>query len=551
MKKNQRIFLYITSFLAGLSIMAVEIGASRLLAPFFSSSQIVWTIIIGVIMIAMALGNFLGGKLADKRPDPKYLFFRLIIAATWVALIPLVGKYIITGIALLFALIIKSNYLIISAFFACLILFGFPLMLLGTTTPSLTRYCISTHEESGKIVGTISALNTVGSIIGTFTPTFLTIPYLGTAGSFLLFAGILLVLSITYFIIYFVEQKKEGGPKPPKKEIVTDSITTSVCILLFILSSIFGSRGRVAFWDKTILYEGESLYNYLRVYESENGDIHLSTHVLIGVQSTKFKNEGLRNHYHDYALVANYLVEPIDGKLDILTLGLGTGTYPSQQYHYFKDSVNVTGVEIDGKIVDLAYEFFELPEEVETHVDDGRHFLVNGAGKNKKYDIILCDAYQDITIPFHMATKEFFKITKDHLEPNGVVIINMNMFSDKPGSINDYLCDTAALHFKSLYSVVAASNKLLFASDNENMISLADQQISNEPNVYVQNFMSLVLPKLEVYTPGNYILTDDKSPVELLGMRIIDDIIQKELEYYRKLLREKGLKGLLESLLSV
>jgi hypothetical protein len=83
------------------------------------------------------------------------------------------------------------------------------------------------------------------------------------------------------------------------------------------------------------------------------------------------------------------------------------------------------------------------------------------------------------------------------------------------------------------------------------MISLADQQISNEPNVYVQNFMSLVLPKLEVYTPGNYILTDDKSPVELLGMRIIDDIIQEELEYYRKLLREKGLKGLLESLLSV
>lgn len=135
-------------------------------------------------------------------------------------MIPLVGKYIITGIALLFALIIKSNYLIISAFFACLILFGFPLMLLGTTTPSLTRYCISTHEESGKIVGTISALNTVGSIIGTFTPTFLTIPYLGTAGSFLLFAGILLVLSITYFIIYFVEQKKEGGPKPPKKKLL-------------------------------------------------------------------------------------------------------------------------------------------------------------------------------------------------------------------------------------------------------------------------------------------------------------------------------------------
>ncbi|OQC11305.1 MAG: spermidine synthase [Tenericutes bacterium ADurb.Bin087] len=548
MPKKYRIFLYITSFLAGLSIMAIEIGASRLLAPFFSSSQIVWTIIIGVIMIAMALGNFLGGKMADKRPHPKHLYIRLIIAATWVALIPLVGKYVITGIALFFALFIKSNYLIISAFFACLLLFGFPLMLLGTTTPSLTRYTITRHEESGKVVGTISALNTVGSIIGTFTPTFITIPFLGTAGSFLLFAGILLLLSIAYFIMYYIDLKKEGGNQEPKKKVVKDAVTTSICLFLFIISSIFGTRGRVAFWDKTILYEGESLYNYLRVYEDDEG-IHLSTHVLIGVQSTKFKTPGLRNHYHDYALLGNYFVEPSDGTFDILTLGLGTGTYPSQQKLYFNDAVDVTGVEIDGKIVELAYEFFDLPETVHTYVDDGRHFLVNGAGKEQKYDIIFCDAYQDITIPFHMATTEFFALAKNHLEPNGVIIINMNMFSDKPGSINNYLCDTAALHFSTRYSVGAAANKLFFASNNANMMELAIAQINNEPNPYIKNYMSDVLAQLEIYNPGNYILTDDKAPVELLGMRVIDDIIQAELEHYRQILREKGLKGLLEMLL--
>ncbi len=91
---KNRIFLYLTEFFAGMSVMAVELGASRLLAPYFSSSQIVWTIIIGTIMIAMALGNIYGGKSADKDPNPDKLYTRILIAGVWIALIPAVGKYI-------------------------------------------------------------------------------------------------------------------------------------------------------------------------------------------------------------------------------------------------------------------------------------------------------------------------------------------------------------------------------------------------------------------------------------------------------------------------
>ena len=92
---KNKLFLYLTEFFSGMSVMAVELGASRLLAPYFSSSQIVWTIIIGTIMIAMALGNIYGGRSADKNPDPDKLYRRLLIAAVWIAAIPLVGKYII------------------------------------------------------------------------------------------------------------------------------------------------------------------------------------------------------------------------------------------------------------------------------------------------------------------------------------------------------------------------------------------------------------------------------------------------------------------------
>ena len=173
---KNKLFLYLTEFFAGMSVMAVELGASRLLAPYFSSSQIVWTIVIGTIMIAMALGNIYGGKSADKSPNPDKLYGRILIAAIWIALIPVVGKYIILGISALLIFTVSNNFLIIAAFAACMVIFVFPLFLLGTVTPSLVKYSVDSLDDSGKTVGTLGAFNTVGSIIGTFVPTFVTIP---------------------------------------------------------------------------------------------------------------------------------------------------------------------------------------------------------------------------------------------------------------------------------------------------------------------------------------------------------------------------------------
>ena len=105
---NYKWYLYLTEFFAGMSVMAVELGASRLLAPYFSSSQIVWTIIIGTIMIAMALGNLYGGRSADREPDPGKLYGRILLAAVWIAAIPVVGKYVILGISALLIFTVSS-----------------------------------------------------------------------------------------------------------------------------------------------------------------------------------------------------------------------------------------------------------------------------------------------------------------------------------------------------------------------------------------------------------------------------------------------------------
>ncbi|MBO4776650.1 MAG: fused MFS/spermidine synthase, partial [Lachnospiraceae bacterium] len=197
---KNRVYLYLTEFFAGMSVMAVELGASRLLAPYFSSSQIVWTIIIGTIMIAMALGNIFGGRSADKNPNPDRLYARIIIAAVWIALIPVLGKYIIVLISAVLIFAVNNNFLIIAGFAACMVIFVFPLFLLGTVTPSLVKYTVDNLDNNGKLVGNLNAANTIGSIIGTFVPTFISIPAVGTSITFLIFAGILLILSAVYFI---------------------------------------------------------------------------------------------------------------------------------------------------------------------------------------------------------------------------------------------------------------------------------------------------------------------------------------------------------------
>ena len=198
--KDKKWIYYVTAFLSGTSVMAIELGASRLLAPYFSSSQIVWTIIIGTIMIAMAIGNVIGGKMADKFDNPSKLFGWLFAAATFTMLIPVFGKFVISGVALILATFVTKNYLIWASLISCLLVFVFPLLVLGMVTPNLVKFAVKDISENGKTVGIIEACNTIGSIIGTFLPTFVTIPTIGTTLTFVVFASVLYIICLIYFI---------------------------------------------------------------------------------------------------------------------------------------------------------------------------------------------------------------------------------------------------------------------------------------------------------------------------------------------------------------
>lgn len=499
---RSRAYLYATEFFAGMSVMAVELGASRLLAPYFSSSQIVWTIIIGTIMIAMALGNVFGGRWADSDANPARLYRRIIFAAIWIALIPVLGKFIIVAVAGILIVAVDVNLLIWAAFFSCMAIFVLPLFLLGTVTPSLVKYATDSLEHNGRVVGNLNAFNTIGSIIGTFLPTFVTIPAVGTAVTFLIFSGILFAIGLAYFV-------SAGGQK----------FLCGVAAGIFLLASVLGSGNSFAFWREDLTYEGESIYNYLQVRDDVRATV-LSTNVLIGVQSIRVKSGELTGMYYDYALAAPVLAG--GENLDVLVLGMGTGTFAQECQKYFP-ATRITGVEIDEKITALAHEYFALSDAIPVATYDGRAYL---AADENLYDVIMVDAYQDITIPFQMSSVEFFALVRAHLKAGGVMVVNMNM----RGEINDYLTDTIGEIFPAVRTVDAGGNREVFAAADEAVFENFAAAAGNLRDENLAELMRKIERRWQVPSAGGKVLTDDKAPVELLGMRALDAIIQRELK---------------------
>ncbi|NGX96659.1 MAG: spermine synthase [Candidatus Afipia apatlaquensis] len=526
-------FIYLTSFFCGMTDMAIELSASRFLAPTFGTSSIIWTIIIGIIMISMSIGNVIGGRLADKQDNLDKLYSFIWIAAVWIAVIPLIGKYIVIFVVFVLMMILPSNLLTIGSTICCLVIFSLPLTILGMASPYLVKMGVNNLENSGKTTGEIYALSTIGSIIGTFIPTFLTIPIIGTSKTFLVFSLILNLICFYYFFI-----------------IRTRYISNAVTSIIVIALVIFPLKDSYAFWKNNILYEGESLYNYLQVSE-DNDSVVLSTNVAFGVQSIYNKNQDLTGMYYDYVLMAPLFIKNMNflKPIDTLILGFGTGTFAKESKRFFPNT-KTDGVEIDQKIADLSKKYFGVKDdEAKIYINDGRTFLYSSDAK--KYDVIMVDAYRDITIPFQMSTKEFFAEVKKHLKPGGVIVMNINMRSSKNTEINDYLCETIKSVMNKVYTcdMKDSYNTIVFASDDKNC---RENYIKNTNEIdsanLLKNTSSYVSKNINEVTKSNHVFTDEVAPVEILGEKVLDDIVSSEVLSFKQELKNsgKGFSGILD-----
>lgn len=490
-------------FTAGAAAMAVEMCASRLLAPYFGDSQLVWAVLIGLILIYLTAGAALGGRWADRAPRPGVLAQIVVGAGLWVALIPLLSRPVL-GLATAGWAGLQIG-LLGGAFVGVLALFAPPVVLLGMVSPFAVRVAIRTVDDAGRTAGRVSALSAAGSIVGTLLPVFVLIPWLGTRRS-LLALGIGLVLL--------------GGAALLAWERRGLGIIASLLAMLTLASWV--GTGGVVRAGTSVVYERESSYNYIQVVE-QGSQRHLLLNDGLGIHSIYDPEQVLTGHLFDYFLLApHFAAQPAAHPRPSLALiGLAGGTV-ARQYTAVYGPVAVDGVEIDPAIIEVARRYFGLVEpNVRAVAQDGRYFLTRTTGR---YDVIAVDAYRPPYIPFHLTTREFFVLVRERLNDDGVLAINVG-YAGADQELVEALADTVHTVFPSVYLIDSPEdyNTLLVASVRPTEINTVRARLAGLGDPHLSQVAGRALGGLRVWTTQRPVFTDDRAPIE----RIVHGMIAR------------------------
>lgn len=484
-------FLRLFVFGTGAAVMAVEFGAERLMEPFFGSSQLVWASLIGLILLALAIGYEVGGRLADRWPRPATLGWVTLGSGVFVALLPLGAEPILR--AMVGGLLGTPAGVVLAALFGTALLFMPPVAALGVASPFAIRLAAAGDETSGRRAGSLYAFSTLGSLLGTFLPAFWTIPSFGVRATFWLAAALLILLGLA-----MARQWRLGF------------LLLLPALMPFVASPLLKPvPGLIGEW--------ETPYQFAQVYRLPGGDTALSVNDAAGIQSvyTKARLTGL---YYDAYLVLPFLFPPRQ-TVSTLLIGMAAGTIPTMLHRDVAPyrRLDVTGVEIDPELVALGRRYFHLTPGAATVVsDDGRVYLEK---TQARYRLMIVDAYsQEIYIPFYLTTREFFALCRQHLAPGGVLALNVNAVSSHAALLLA-IERTALRVFPHVYVARAPGlyNRLIVAS----MEPVALPQATALPS-YLRGVARGLGATWGAPHPGpGLVLTDNLAPVEKLTDQMI------------------------------
>jgi spermidine synthase len=502
-----RRFLYFTVFVSGMTSLAAEFGASRLLGNVFGTSNLVWAAIIGLILIYLTAGYFLGGRWADRSPHPKTMYQILAWGAFTLGIVPYIAQPVLRAAATAFEGLQVG--ILLGSFVAVLILFSIPVTLLGMISPFAIRLSLEDAQHAGNVSGNVYAISTLGSFVGTYLPVLVLIPTIGTTKTFLVFSVFLLCVALTGLGL-------SGGRKAVLAYLLMVVLLAGVAFL--------GGRGGIKKTSGQI-FETESAYNYIQVLEVD-GYRYLRLNEGQGIHSVY--NPDTLNYGGPWQqfLVGPFFYPdhaPADVRR-IAILGLAAGTTARQAAAVFPNVV-IDGFEIDPKIVKVGREYFEMDlPNLNIIVQDGRWGLANS---HKQYDLIGVDAYRPPYIPWHMTTQEFFQIAADHLTDQGVLVINVGRV---PGDrrLIDGLATTIATIFPSVYvmDIPGTFNSMLYATLqptdaadlDRNLLALSMR--ADAPPLLLES-ISLAWANLQPAPQHTTVFTDDLAPIEWITNNMI------------------------------
>jgi spermidine synthase len=475
-------------FGAGTGSLATEIAASRMLAPYFGSSTIVWANLIGIVLAGLAVGYWLGGRLADRRPERRLLGVIVLAAALWVAMTPFVARPFLD--AAVGNLDDASAGAVIGSFFAVLLLFAPAVVLLGMVSPFAIRLALTDVASAGAVAGRFYALSTFGSLLGTFVPALISIPLAGTQRT-LLGTAALLALSASFLL----------GRR--------------VVLLALAIAALAALPPGAIKSEAGLLHEEDSLYQFIQVVERDDGRRLLRLNEGVAVHSVWRRDTVLTGGVWDAFLALPPLLDRPLRKVAIL--GNAGGTTARAMGEYYPDA-QIDGVELDPAVSDVGFEYFGMGDnpKLTVHDADARPFLRR---TDERYDLIVVDAYRQPYVPFYLATREFFRLARDRLAPGGILALNI---ASVPGDsrLLDGITGTLTHEFEAVSVWPALRfNKIVIAIDTTPGISDPTGAVVDPE---LQPLVNLVKRQAQRVTEkADRPWTDDRAPVEWVTDRMI------------------------------
>jgi predicted membrane-bound spermidine synthase len=414
--------VYLNAFVSGAVIMAFEMLGSRYLNPYFGSGIYTWAALIATVLIALMVGYFLGGWLADRWPTHKLLAGLIIASAVYLAFVPLAADGVLAAI---FDTIesVRTGSLA-----AALALLFVPLTLLGVYSPFAIRLTLRSTQQSGRVAGRIYGISTFGSVFGTLFATFWLIPTLGSRSITYLLAGVALLSGLSFLVAV---PAIAGGMRRAAATVGGLVLAPAAAFLSFGAIPAFAQQGGIferydsGTDDIRLLEQIETSYN--NIYVTQRGDfITMSFRVRRRDETESVMNlldiGELPLPYTRAMTVALAYADKLD---TMLMIGLGGGTTSRYVGRHVKD-IDVTVVELDGGVIKMAKKHFKLKEGPRYRLleRDGRVHLMRN--RKARYDIVMVDAFRGGYVPFHLLTREFYELLKKRLAPGGVAVFNVH-----------------------------------------------------------------------------------------------------------------------------
>lgn len=506
-------YLIFTAMLCGAAVMVVEILGSRVIGPFFGVSLFVWTALITVALISLAIGYAAGGLISDRKGTPDYLYGIILLAGLLIILIPVFKGAVLKAFL---PLGLRTGALL-----SCAVLFGPSFFALGCVSPYIVKIAAKEMKNIGRTVGIFYAISTAGSVLGTVFTGFFLIAYFSVNKVFW-FVGIALIcLSLTYLLIF-------------RRRLY---FMILLIIIPFFLYQEDGpvSRTMPGGTQATRLLSRDSFYGNIKVIDYLYGPVHTRELAIDGLVQggIDVANKMPIYNYFYFLEFIPYILNPA-GK-DCLVIGLGAGIIPMW---YENLGIRTDIVDIDPNVIEIARDYFGFRSDRGVIISDAKRYLINSG---KKYDYIILDVFNGDTTPGYLLSIEAFRLIKERLTEKGILAINLIGSLREESFMTASVVKTLGEAFETVEIYPAFSVKYSEGSGNLAIVAYNSRPIPLNPEIVkdfpVHPFVSISVGQLlgtRFSFPSNtdaIILSDDYNPID----------------FYDRWLKEKLRKDILET----